>query len=142
MWINSNVAARGLPAKQQRRRKNLGESPSPPPKYRCETVETQPDPPPKRRSSGQEPRAEVTGEVSCAAPSWCVGDNICGVARAEGYAKEVTGVALPQGCDDLFSGSLDCMVRVWDCRTGRCVRTVPMAEGEIGSLISTGPLVC
>ncbi|KAL6645513.1 hypothetical protein ACP70R_017121 [Stipagrostis hirtigluma subsp. patula] len=91
--------------------------------------DARPASPPKRLGGGQEPGG------------WCVGDGFCGVAQLKGHAKAVTGVALPEGSDKLFSGSLDGTVRVWDCNTGQCVHVAPIQEGEVGSLVSMGPWV-
>ncbi|RCV46571.1 hypothetical protein SETIT_9G541700v2 [Setaria italica] len=85
--------------------------------------------PPKRLCGGE----ELAG--------WCVGDGFRGVAQLKGHAKAVTGVAVPEGSDKLFSGSMDGTVRVWDGSTGQCVHVAPMQEGEVASLVSVGPWV-
>ncbi|CAN6296546.1 unnamed protein product [Urochloa humidicola] len=86
--------------------------------------------PPKRLICGGE---DLTG--------WCAGAGFHGVAQLKGHAKAVTGVALPEGSDKLFSGSADGTVRVWDCNTGQCVHVAPVQEGEVSGLVSVGPWV-
>ncbi|CAL4937619.1 unnamed protein product [Urochloa decumbens] len=73
---------------------------------------------------------------------WCDGDGFRGVAQLKGHTKAVTGIALPEGSDKLFSGSRDGTVRVWDCNTGQCVHVAPVQEGEeVSGLVSVGPWV-
>ncbi|XP_057951945.1 zinc finger CCCH domain-containing protein 63-like [Malania oleifera] len=70
--------------------------------------------------------------------SWFAGEGFTMLAKLEGHKKAVTGIALPSGSDELYSGSKDGTVRVWDCHTGQCASIIDLG-GEIGSLISEGP---
>uniref|UniRef100_A0A5B7CBV0 Putative zinc finger CCCH domain-containing protein 48-like isoform X1 n=1 Tax=Davidia involucrata TaxID=16924 RepID=A0A5B7CBV0_DAVIN len=72
--------------------------------------------------------------------SWFCGNGFSMLANLVGHNKAVTGIALPSGSNKLYSGSMDKSVRVWDCNTGQCA-AVANLEGEIGCLISEGPLV-
>ncbi|KQK23679.1 hypothetical protein BRADI_1g75370v3 [Brachypodium distachyon] len=101
--------------------------------------EPEQQPPPKRARQAEE---------SSGAHSWCVGDGIRGIARLQGHARAVTGVAVPEasagsGRQLLYSGSLDGMVRAWDCNTGWCIRVAPAHEGAppVGRLVAMGPWV-
>ncbi|XP_006651037.1 zinc finger CCCH domain-containing protein 48-like [Oryza brachyantha] len=99
---------------------------------------------PKKRQAEEPPESPAKRRCGVQGPAggaWCVGDGFCGVQRLKGHAKEVTGVALPEGSDKLFSGSLDGTVRAWDCNTGECVHVAEMQEGEVRKLIAMGPWV-
>ncbi|TVU48391.1 hypothetical protein EJB05_08027, partial [Eragrostis curvula] len=98
-----------------------------------------PAPSSKRRQDDDKPPASSPPKRLCGGNK--EPDIFCGVARLLGHAKAVTGVAMPDGSDKLFSGSLDGTVRIWDCATGQCVHVAPMQEGAVGSLVSMGPWV-
>uniref|UniRef100_A0A0E0CV67 C3H1-type domain-containing protein n=1 Tax=Oryza meridionalis TaxID=40149 RepID=A0A0E0CV67_9ORYZ len=115
-WVNPSCVAANSDGKGR----------APPVQPAKRQVEAPPETPAKRR---------------CGGGAWCVGDGFCGVARLKGHAKAVTGFALPEGSDKLFSGSLDGTVRAWDCSTGQCVRFEEMQEGEVHKLIAMGPWV-
>ncbi|BAF10864.1 zinc finger CCCH domain-containing protein 48 [Oryza sativa Japonica Group] len=115
-WVNPSCVAANSDGKGR----------APPVQPAKRQVEAPPETPAKRR---------------CGGGAWCVGDGFCGVARLKGHAKAVTGFALPEGSDKLFSGSLDSTVRAWDCSTGQCVRVEEMQEGEVHKLIAMGPWV-
>ncbi|KAJ7951055.1 Zinc finger CCCH domain-containing protein [Quillaja saponaria] len=72
--------------------------------------------------------------------SWFYGDGFSTVAKLQGHKKAVTGIALPNGSDKLYSGSGDGTARIWDCHTGQCANVINLG-GEVGSLISEGPWV-
>jgi WD40 repeat protein len=42
---------------------------------------------------------------------------------------------MPQGASQLYTGSQDESVRVWDCTTGQCTNVVQMG-GDVGALLS------
>lgn len=72
--------------------------------------------------------------------SWFVGDSFSLLTPLQGHGKVITGIALPDGSDKLFSGSKDGSVRVWDCQTGQCVQVITMG-GEVGCMINEGPWI-
>ncbi|KAF5739304.1 zinc finger CCCH domain-containing protein 48-like [Tripterygium wilfordii] len=68
------------------------------------------------------------------------GDGFSILAKLEGHKRPISGIALLAESDKLCSGSIDGIVKVWDCSTGQCVKLVNLGS-EIGSLISEGPWV-
>ncbi|CAN6314069.1 unnamed protein product [Urochloa humidicola] len=120
-WVNPSCVAKP----------KLPPVPLPPPSTKRRQDDAHPALPPKRLICG--------GEDDLA--GWCAGDGFRFVARLKGHTKAVTGVALPEGSDKLFSGSTDGTVRVWDCNTGQCVHVAPVQEGEVSGLVSVGPWV-
>jgi hypothetical protein len=51
-----------------------------------------------------------------------------------GHEKAIRAIVLPEGHTQLYTGSQDGSVRVWDCGTGQCTSVVPMG-GDVGALI-------
>ncbi|GMY05041.1 zinc finger CCCH domain-containing protein 48-like isoform X2 [Fagus crenata] len=68
------------------------------------------------------------------------GDQFTMLAELQGHIKAVNGIALPQGSNELYSGSSDGTVRLWDCHTGQCANVINLG-GEVGSVCSEGPWV-
>lgn len=56
--------------------------------------------------------------------------------EGHGTGCSLTGIALPQGSNTLYTGGRDRKVKVWDCESGRCIRVIPL-EGEVGCLFSS-----
>ncbi|KAM3732135.1 hypothetical protein ACB098_11G037500 [Castanea mollissima] len=52
--------------------------------------------------------------------------------------KAVNGIALPQRCNKLCSGSSHGTIRLWDSHTGQCANVINLG-GEVGSVCSEGP---
>ncbi|XP_050247867.1 uncharacterized protein LOC126695238 isoform X1 [Quercus robur] len=69
--------------------------------------------------------------------SWFRADGLGILANLQGHNKAVTGIALPENSNKLYSGSRDGTFRVWDCDTGLCVRVNDLGT-EVGSLICRG----
>ncbi|CAH2079953.1 unnamed protein product [Thlaspi arvense] len=67
--------------------------------------------------------------------SWCSFPGMAMVTSLEGHEADLKGIALPTGSDKLFSASGEGSLRIWDCHTGQCVRTLNL-QAEAGSLIS------
>ncbi|KAI6696264.1 hypothetical protein NL676_016383 [Syzygium grande] len=72
--------------------------------------------------------------------SWSLGDCFDMLTQLEGHQKVVTGIAFPSGSSNLYTGSKDETLRVWDCQSGQCAAVVNLG-GEIGCMISEGPWV-
>ncbi|VVA34373.1 PREDICTED: zinc finger [Prunus dulcis] len=70
--------------------------------------------------------------------TWFRGAGFSMLAKLQGHKKAVTGIALPETSDKLYSAGTDGTVRVWDCRTGQCGSVINLG-GEAGSLVSEGP---
>ncbi|KAG0592076.1 hypothetical protein KC19_1G222900 [Ceratodon purpureus] len=51
-----------------------------------------------------------------------------------GHEKAIRAIVLPEGHTQLYTGSQDETVRVWDCTTGVCANVAPMG-GDVGALI-------
>jgi F-box/WD-40 domain protein 7 len=51
-----------------------------------------------------------------------------------GHEKAIRAIVLPEGHTQLYTGSQDESVRVWDCGTGQCTNVAPMG-GDVGALI-------
>lgn len=54
--------------------------------------------------------------------------------RLVGHEKAIRAIVLPEGHTQLYTGSQDESVRVWDCATGACTNVAPMG-GDVGALI-------
>ncbi|CAI5518083.1 unnamed protein product [Closterium sp. Naga37s-1] len=52
-----------------------------------------------------------------------------------GHEKVVRAIALPESSSQLYTGSQDGTIRVWDCTTGQCVSAASMG-GDVGALIT------
>ncbi|CAK9199715.1 unnamed protein product [Sphagnum troendelagicum] len=52
-----------------------------------------------------------------------------------GHEKAIRAIEMPQGASQLYTGSQDESVRVWDCTTGQCTNVVQMG-GDVGALLS------
>ncbi|GJP59375.1 hypothetical protein CLOP_g11624 [Closterium sp. NIES-67] len=52
-----------------------------------------------------------------------------------GHEKVVRAIALPESSSQLYTGSQDGTIRVWDCTTGQCVSVAAMG-GDVGALIT------
>ncbi|CAK8560911.1 unnamed protein product [Lathyrus sativus] len=72
--------------------------------------------------------------------SWSYGDGFATLAKLQGHKKLVTGIALLNGSDKLYSGSTDGTLRSWDCHTGQCANVMNLGA-EATSLISEGPWI-
>ncbi|KAL9240417.1 hypothetical protein vseg_014641 [Gypsophila vaccaria] len=72
--------------------------------------------------------------------TWNVGDSFSLLTTLEGHKQVVTGIAWPLGKGNLYTGSKDGDVRIWDCATGQCANVIPLG-GEIGCMISEGPWI-
>ncbi|CAK8539209.1 unnamed protein product [Lathyrus sativus] len=72
--------------------------------------------------------------------SWSYGDGFATLAKLQGHKKLVTGIALLNGSDKLYSGSTDGTLRSWDCHTGQCANLMNLGA-EATSLISEGPWI-
>jgi hypothetical protein len=88
----TNAAVPSVPPSTTKHRAEQAQQVPPPTKRHAEQDEQAP-PPPKRGCRAQEQQKEPGGGSS----AWCAGDGIRGVARLEGHAKAVTGVAVPEG---------------------------------------------
>ncbi|KZV26717.1 hypothetical protein F511_34315 [Dorcoceras hygrometricum] len=62
------------------------------------------------------------------------------LTKLQGHDKAISGVALPSGCDKLFSAGEDKCIRTWDCNSGQCVGSFHI-DDDIGCLINEGPWV-
>ncbi|TKY56448.1 Zinc finger CCCH domain-containing protein 48 [Spatholobus suberectus] len=82
----------------------------------------------------------VHGERCQNLHSWFHGDGFSTLAKLQEHKKVITGIALPDGSDKLYSGSTDGTVRIWDCHTGRCARVINLGV-EVTSLICEGPWI-
>lgn len=51
-----------------------------------------------------------------------------------GHEKAIRAIVLPEGHTQLYTGSQDESVRVWDCATGQCTNVAAMG-GDVGALI-------
>ncbi|KAK8627911.1 hypothetical protein V6N13_135508 [Hibiscus sabdariffa] len=51
--------------------------------------------------------------------SWSLGESFTLLNHLDGHQKVVTGIALPEGMDKLYTGSKDETVRAWDTNTGQ-----------------------
>lgn len=51
-----------------------------------------------------------------------------------GHEKAIRAIVLPEGLSQLYTGSQDESVRVWDCATGQCTNVAAMG-GDVGALI-------
>ncbi|KAL0001561.1 hypothetical protein SO802_015342 [Lithocarpus litseifolius] len=69
--------------------------------------------------------------------SWFRADGLGILANLQGHNKAVTGIALPENSNKLYSGSRDGTIRVWECDTGLCVHVNDLGT-EVGSLICKG----
>ncbi|XP_047082291.1 zinc finger CCCH domain-containing protein 17-like [Lolium rigidum] len=72
--------------------------------------------------------------------TYCMSNSITLLTPLQGHEQVVTGIALPNGSDKLYSGSRDGTVRLWDCQTGQCAGVLKVG-GEVGCMISEGPWV-
>ncbi|KDP42080.1 hypothetical protein JCGZ_01868 [Jatropha curcas] len=73
--------------------------------------------------------------------SWYLsGNGFSMLARLQGHKKAVVGIALPSGSDQLYTGSRDGTVRVWDCKSGNCNHVINLGF-EIYSFICEGSWV-
>ncbi|KAE9621014.1 putative transcription factor C3H family [Lupinus albus] len=72
--------------------------------------------------------------------SWSLGDGFSLLTQLEGHKKVVSGIAFPSGSNQLYTGSTDETVRVWDCQSGQCTAVINLG-GEVGCMISEGPWV-
>ncbi|XP_073061597.1 zinc finger CCCH domain-containing protein 48-like isoform X2 [Primulina eburnea] len=72
--------------------------------------------------------------------SWFCGSGLMVLTKLQGHDKAMSGVALPFGCDKLFSAGKDKCIRTWDCNSGQCVGSVDI-DSDIGCLINEGPWV-
>ncbi|CAK9229528.1 unnamed protein product [Sphagnum troendelagicum] len=52
-----------------------------------------------------------------------------------GHEKAIRAIEMPQGASQLYTGSQDESVRVWDCTTGQCASVVQMG-GDVSALLS------
>ncbi|VFQ85980.1 unnamed protein product [Cuscuta campestris] len=68
------------------------------------------------------------------------GNGFSMLAKLDGHSMAITGIALPSDSSQLFSGSKDKSVRMWDCHSGQCAGVVQF-DHEIGCLVSEGPYV-
>ncbi|KAJ0808522.1 putative transcription factor WD40-like family [Helianthus annuus] len=62
--------------------------------------------------------------------SWFGDKGLSVLARLEGHSKDVTGIVFPSGSNNLYCGSKDKSLRVWDCNSGQC-----------GTLVEEGPWI-
>ncbi|TQD80574.1 hypothetical protein C1H46_033878 [Malus baccata] len=72
--------------------------------------------------------------------SWSMGDSFSLLTQLEGHQEVVSGIALSSGSDQLYTGSKDQTVRVWDCASGQCLGVINLG-GEVGCMISEGPWI-
>ncbi|KAG7986718.1 hypothetical protein I3843_03G096100 [Carya illinoinensis] len=72
--------------------------------------------------------------------SWSLGEGFSMLTQLEGHQKVVSGIALPSGSNNLYTGSKDETVRVWNCQSGQCMGVINLG-GEVGCMISEGPWV-
>ncbi|XP_073126110.1 zinc finger CCCH domain-containing protein 17-like [Henckelia pumila] len=72
--------------------------------------------------------------------SWMCGSGLTVLTKLQGHDKAISGVALPFGCDKLFSAGKDKCIRTWDCNSGQCVGSVDI-DGDVGCLTHEGPWV-
>ncbi|KAL8062573.1 hypothetical protein ABFX02_02G156500 [Erythranthe guttata] len=79
----------------------------------------------------------VRGDKCRYVHSWFSGSGFAMLAKLEGHAKGITGIALPSGCDKLYSCSKDKSIRAWDCNSGQLAGSVSTV-GEVGCLINEG----
>ncbi|KAE8076586.1 hypothetical protein FH972_015225 [Carpinus fangiana] len=77
----------------------------------------------------------IDGDKCQSLHSWFHADGLSILARLQGHTKTVTGIALPEKNNKLYTGSSDRTVRIWDCHTGQCARVVELGA-DIGSMIS------
>ncbi|KAL6290141.1 hypothetical protein ACE6H2_007651 [Prunus campanulata] len=82
----------------------------------------------------------VKGDRCLYLHNWFRGEGFSILAKLQGHTKAVTGIALPERTNKLYSTSKDGTARVWDCHTGECGSVIDLG-GEAGSLISEGPWV-
>ncbi|KAH7513015.1 hypothetical protein FEM48_Zijuj12G0151600 [Ziziphus jujuba var. spinosa] len=66
--------------------------------------------------------------------SWFCADDFSISSKLAGHKNGITGIALPQGSDKLFTGDRDGSLRVWDYRSGKCTQKFDLGT-EIGCLI-------
>ncbi|KAI7755296.1 hypothetical protein M8C21_007096 [Ambrosia artemisiifolia] len=69
--------------------------------------------------------------------SWFGDKGLSMIAQLEGHSKDVTGIVLPSGSNNLYCGSKDKSLRVWDCNSGQCVDVINFDE-ECGALVEEG----
>ncbi|KAJ0638130.1 putative transcription factor C3H family [Helianthus annuus] len=72
--------------------------------------------------------------------SWFGDKGLSVLARLEGHSKDVTGIVFPSGSSNLYCGSKDKSLRVWDCNSGQCVDVINFDE-ECGTLVEEGPWI-
>ncbi|KAJ0634327.1 putative transcription factor C3H family [Helianthus annuus] len=72
--------------------------------------------------------------------SWFSDKGLSVLARLEGHSKDVTGIVFPSGSSNLYCGSKDKSLRVWDCNSGQCVDVINFDE-ECGTLVEEGPWI-
>ncbi|XP_059438087.1 zinc finger CCCH domain-containing protein 48-like [Corylus avellana] len=77
----------------------------------------------------------IDGDKCQSLHSWFHADGLSILARLQGHTKAVTGIALPEKNNKLYTGSSDRTVRIWDCHTGQCAQVVELGA-DIGSMIS------
>ncbi|CAJ1931436.1 unnamed protein product [Sphenostylis stenocarpa] len=82
----------------------------------------------------------VYGEQCMNLHSWFHGEGFSTLRKLHEHKKVITGITLPVGSDKLYSGSTDGTVRIWDCHTGQCVKSINL-DTEVNSLISEGPWI-
>nr|POF22689.1 zinc finger ccch domain-containing protein 48 [Quercus suber] len=70
--------------------------------------------------------------------SWFCGDKFKRLTELQGHNKALNGIALPQRCNKLCSGSSGGTIQLWDCHTGQCANVANIG-GEVGSVCSEGP---
>ncbi|KAE9621003.1 putative transcription factor C3H family [Lupinus albus] len=69
--------------------------------------------------------------------SWSLGDGFSLLTQLEGHKKVVSGIAFPSGSNQLYTGSTDETVRVWDCQSGQVVNRAAEAA-DIGIIVWFG----
>ncbi|KAJ0791415.1 putative transcription factor WD40-like family [Helianthus annuus] len=72
--------------------------------------------------------------------SWFGDKGLSMLARLEGHSKDVTGIVFPSGSNNLYCGSKDKSLRVWDCNSGQYVDVINFDE-ECGTLVEEGPWI-
>ncbi|KAF5766477.1 putative transcription factor C3H family [Helianthus annuus] len=72
--------------------------------------------------------------------SWFGDKGLSVLAWLEGHSKDVIGIVFPSGPNNLYCGSKDKSLRVWDCNSGQCVDVINFDE-ECGTLVEEGPWI-
>ncbi|KAB2626667.1 zinc finger CCCH domain-containing protein 48-like [Pyrus ussuriensis x Pyrus communis] len=82
----------------------------------------------------------VKGDRCLYLHKWFSGKGFSMLAKLQGHKKAVTGIALPERSNKLYSAGKDGAARVWDCHNGQCDRVVNLGD-EAGCLVSEGPWI-